>query len=227
MRGDLPDIVSRLGAVLPKRWFAEQSPVLNALLQSIATPWVWLYNFIAYTIAQTRLGTATDSWLDLISNDYFGQALPRKLNESDPSFRTRIRATLLRGAATRSAVSSGLTALTGSPPLIFEPANCLDTGSYGTLSSNSPSVGAGLAYGATGGWGSLELPLQFFITVTRPPTFGVGMLAGYCTPVGGYGEGETSYIGLALLPGRVTDQDIQSTLCSLLPVNAVSWLRII
>ncbi len=86
--------------------------------------------------------------------------------------------------------------------------------------------GTGLAYGQAGGWGNLELPLQFFITVARPPTPGVSMLAGYGTPNGGYCEGAISYVDLALLPGNVTDQDIQSTLCSLLPVNAVAWLRI-
>jgi hypothetical protein len=36
-----------------------------------------------------------------------------------------------------------------------------------------------------------------------------------------------SYVDLTLLPGTVTDQDIQSTLCSLLPLNALAWLRII
>lgn len=227
MTGDLADIVSRLQAVLPKRWFSEQSPILSALLQGIAAPWVWLYGVIAYTIFQTHLSTATDSWLDLISNDYFGQALTRKSNESDPNFRARIKTALLRKTATRSAISSGLTDLLGSPPSIFEPGNCMDAGSYGTLSLNLTSSGTGLAYGNVGGWGSLELPLQFFVSATRPPTSGANMLAGYCTPNGGYGAGAISYIDLLLLPGHVTDQDIQSTLCNLLPVNAVAWLRII
>ena len=53
------------------------------------------------------------------------------------------------------------------------------------------------------------------------------MLAGYGSPSGGFGNGATSYIDLALLPGYVTDIDIQSTLASLLPVNAIAWLRII
>ena len=226
MTGDLSDVVSRLQAVLPKRWFAEQSPNLSALLQGIATPWTWLYDLISYTISQTRLGTATDSWLDMISVDFFGPAITRKPNESDLSFRERIQAALLREAATRSAVSSGIERLLGTQPFIFEPANCMDTGSYGTLSPSSDTPGTGLAYGCAGGWGSLALPLQFFVTATRPPTSGVNMLAGYGTPNGGYGEGVISYVDLSLLPGHVTDQDVQSTLCSLLPVNAVAWLRI-
>jgi hypothetical protein len=227
MTGDLSDFVSRLWAVLPKRWFAEQSPNLEALLTGIATPWVWLYNLVIYVITQTRLATATNEWLDLIAADYFGSKLSRKANEADFSYRSRIRAALLQEAATRSAVTAGLDSLTGTPPIIFEPANCMDTGSYGVLAGTPDMPGTGLAYGRAGGWGSLQLPFQFFITATRPATPGVGMLAGYGTSPGGYGEGTISYVDLSLLPGHVTDADIQATLCGLLPVNAVAWLRII
>ena len=87
MTGDPADIVSRLWAVLPKRWFAEQSPNLSALLLGIATPWAWLYNFITYVATQTRVSTATDTWLDLIACDFFGNLLGRKPNESDFSYR--------------------------------------------------------------------------------------------------------------------------------------------
>ena len=227
MTGDLADIVFRLRSVLPKRWFAEQSPNLQAILGSLATPWVWLYGVIGYTIMQTRILTATDSWLDLISNDYFGDALTRKPNEADFSFRNRIQKALLQEAATRSAVSTGLEGLTGSPPVIFEPANCMDTGSYGGLINGQPMPATGMAYGVAGGWGNLELPLQVFVTVTRPATPGLGMLAGYGTTNGAYGEGVISYVDLSLLPGHVSDADIRATLCSLLPVNAVGWLRLI
>jgi hypothetical protein len=226
MSGDLSDFISRLWAVLPKRWFAEQSPNLEALLSSIATPWVWLYNLINYVTAQTRLATSTGQWLDLTAIDYFGRKLNRKTNEADFSYRSRIQGALLRGAATRSAVVAGLESVTGTLPIIFEPANCMDTGSYGSLAGTSHMSGTGMAYGQIGGWGSLELPLQFFVTATRPATPGVGMVAGYGTDGGGYGEGTISYVDLSLLPGHVTDADIEETLCSLLPVNAVAWLRI-
>jgi hypothetical protein len=227
MTGDLSDFISRLRTVLPKRWFSEQSPNLDALLTSIATPWVWLHNLITYVITQTRLATATDKWLDLIAIDYFGHKLDRKTNEADFAYRSRIQAALLREAATRYAVSDGLEYLIGAPPTIFEPANCMDTGAYGA-SEGMPNIpGTGMAYGLTGGWGSLKLPLQFFVTARRPATPGVGMLAGYGTSNGGYGQGSISYIDLSLLPGHVTDADIQTTLSSLLPVNAVAWLRII
>ena len=226
MTGDLTDIVARLWAVLPKRWFAEQSPNLDAVLTCIATPWVWLYNLIRYLILQTRLSTATDKWLDLFAIDYFGRRLRRKSNEGDFGYRARIQTALLRSAGTRSAVSSGIEYLIGTKPVIFEPANCGDTGSYAALTGNPNMPSTGLAYGQAGGWGHLGLPFQFFVSVTRPATPGVGILSGYGTSNGGYGEGAISYVDLSLLPGHVTDQDIQSTLCSLLPVNAIAWLRI-
>ena len=153
MTGDLLDMASRLRAVLPKRWFAEASPNLSAVLQSIATPWAWLYSIIVFVVCQTRLATATDIWLDLISCDYFGNLLRRRLNETDFVYRGRIKAALLREAATRSAVSSQLEAAIGTQPAIFEPANCMDTGGYGTLQASESGTFTGLAYGQAGGWG--------------------------------------------------------------------------
>jgi hypothetical protein len=226
MTGDLTDIVSRLWAVLPKRWFAEQSPNLEAMLTCIATPWVWLHDLICYVIKQTRLRTATDEWLDLMAVDYFGYKIKRKSNEADFPYRARIQAALLREAATRAAVSSCMEYLIGTKPAIFEPANCMDTGSYGLLTGDPNMPGTGLAYGQAGGWGSLGLPFQFFVSATRPATPGVSMVAGYGISSGGYGEGAISYVDLSLFPGHVTDQDIQSVLSSLLPVNAIAWLRI-
>jgi hypothetical protein len=227
MVGDLSDFMYRISVVLPKRWFSEQSPNLNALLAAIATPWVWLYSLIVYMINQTRLLTATEDWLDLISNDYFGVNLLRKSGEVDTAYRDRIQSALLREAATRSAVVSNLQNLTGTQPFIFEPANCLDTGSFGDPSSISSFGDTGMAYGMAGGWGSLLLPLQFFVTAFRPAMPGVGMLAGYGIPSGGFGVGVIGYVDLAMLPGAIDDADIQTTLSSLLPMNAVAWLRII
>ena len=217
MVGDLADFVCRLRAVLPKRWFAEQSPNLQSVLTGMATPWVWLYSVINYVIGQTRLLTATEDWLDLISNDYFGPLLKRKPNEFDISYRNRIRLALLQEAATRTGVSAGVTALTGVTPLIFEPANCSDSGAYGGISAGSAVTGTGLAYGLAGGWGNLQMPLQFFITATRPPTTGLDAIAGYGTSNGAYGQGDSSYVDLALLPGQITDADIQATICRYFP----------
>lgn len=226
MTGDVADFVFRLRSALPKRWFSEESPNLTALLVSIATPWAWLYGLIRYVVLQARIATASDEWLDIISNDFFGSRLQRKTNESDNAYRARIQLALLREAATRAAVTRCLQTLTDIQPAIFEPANCMDTGAYGSLSDVPASLNVGMAYGVAGGWGSLSLPCQFFLTASRPLTPGVAMLAGYCTSNGGYGQGALGYVDLSQMPGQITDADIQQALCDVLPINAIAWLRI-
>jgi hypothetical protein len=226
MTGDLVDIVLRLRSALPKRWFAEISPNLDALLGSIATPWVWLYKLIDYVVTQSRIATASDEWLDLIAVDYFGLDLRRKLGEADDLYRIRIHAALFRETATRAAIVGGLKALTAVEPVIFEPSNCRDTGGYGTRSGSSALQGSGLAYGRAGGWGSLNLPYQFFVTAARPVVPGIALLAGYNTPNGGYCGGSIGYVSISRLPGRVTDEEIQRAVSALLPLNAVAWMQI-
>jgi hypothetical protein len=227
MVGDLTNFVLRLKTVLPKRWFGEESPNLDAILTALATSWVWMYDLLTYVARQARIGTASDTWLDLAAVDYLGQDFKRKAGEADTFYRARIKKALLRDAATRSAIAVGMLDICGSEPRIFEPARTSDTGAYGTLVGTADCPCYGLAYGRTGGWGNLNLPLQFFISVMRPAAPGVAMLAGYGIAIGAYGTGSISYVDLSGLPGQVTDDDIRSTLLNLLPVNAVAWLQII
>ena len=226
MVGDQADFISRILTVLHKRGFGDDSPRLAALVSALAIPWVFLYGLLEYVKTQSRINTATDDWLDLTAYDFFGRDLRRKAGEADLSYRNRIKNTLLQTAATRDAVTSGLATLSGTTPVIFEPGACRDTGGYGGLSAMTGSLVCGLAYGASGGWGSLSMPSQFFITVTHGLSIGLSNVAGYGVGVGGYGHGSYSYINLSDIPGQVTDQDIQRTLVKLIPVNAIAWLRI-
>jgi hypothetical protein len=224
MRGDVPDISSRLRAVLPKRWFNDHAPILSAVLASIATPWAWLYSQLAYVRSQSRILTATDNFLDLVALDYFGSRLRRNPGESDSMLRIRIVRSLIPDAACRSAIAVALRDITGFEPEIFEPSLASDTGSYGAPNNDAPSA---LAYGQAGGWGSLELPLQFFVTVRRPVTAGITALSGYGTGTGAFGAGLTAYVSLELIPGQISDLDIQQTITGLLPVNTTAWLKIV
>jgi hypothetical protein len=226
MQGDLADIVARLRATLPKRWFGDAAPNANAFLAGLANPAVWLFDFIKYLLAQTRLSTASNLWLDLSALDYFGGNLKRWPTESDDSFRSRIRARLFRSAATRPAMISALTLLSGKAPIIFEPTRVEDTGSYGSLTSG-PNMIATMAYGQLGAWGNLHLPNQVFLTVYRPATPVVSNLSGYDCSYAGYGTGPLSYVDLGTLVGDVSDAEIQQTIVELLPVNATAWLRLI
>jgi hypothetical protein len=163
----------------------------------------------------------------LIALDFFGASLRRVTGESDSAFRQRISWALFQGAATRSEIGTIIQHLTGFPPKIFEPRNCGDAGSYSQNSIGLIPSYQGMAYGAAGGWGSLEIPLQFFVTVKRPIIGGMSMLAGYGSGAGGFGDGSLAYVDIAQVSGAITNQDVASTLSAALPINTIAWLRLI
>jgi hypothetical protein len=203
---------------------ASATPDLDGLLAGIAWMWSWVYALWSYARLQTRIATAADAFLDMISLDFFGVGVvPRRSSEPDDSFRARIKRNLLRPRGTRAAMISALTDLTGRPPTIFEPRNAGDTGAYGHL--GSPTV-TGLAYNAAGGYGSLALPFQAFITAYRPIGQGIANVGGYGTEVGGYGVGALEYASPSLITGSVTDQDIYDEVARTMPAAAIGWTRI-
>jgi hypothetical protein len=216
MTGDTNDMLSRLRTVLPSRWFADKAPILDGLLIGPAFIWSVLYNGILYAKRQTRLGTASDSFLDTISSDYLGALLPRRNTEPDSSFRMRIQRELMRERNTRQAVISVLSDLTGRTPLVFEPARPADTGAY-----NGP-----LGYGQAGGWGSLMLPFQCFVTAYRAGGGGITNISGYGQSAGAYGVGAIQYASLSMLTGEITDTDITNAVTRVMPVSAIAWIRI-
>src|SRR5947207_74321 len=128
--GDQQNMLQRLKALIPATWFGDTSPLLDALLNGLAKAASFSYSLILYATLQTRIKTATDGWLDMISADFFGSSLPRKANQSDASFRNRIVINLFRERATRNAVVKVLTDLTGRAPIIIEPQRPADTGAY-------------------------------------------------------------------------------------------------
>lgn len=155
--GDQSNIFSRLKAQFPSSWF-KLSPNFDATLQGPAWALSTIYAQITYATLQTRIATATDGYLDLISNDFFGTALPRLTNEQDGAFRTRILANLFVKGPTRANMSAVLTLVTGRVPDIFEPSNTTDSGGWD-----------GGAYWDTGvgKWGA-PMPYQCFVTAYRP-----------------------------------------------------------
>ena len=216
MIGDTQDMLARLKATLPTRWFADVTPVLDGILSGLASVWAGLYAALAYTRLQTRLATASDSFLDTLSQDYLGRSLPRRATEPDTAFRIRIQRELLRERGTRGAVLSVLTDLTGRRPVVFEPARPTDTGAW---------CGP-LGYGLAGGWGSLALPFQCFVTAYRSTGSGIAGVAGYSVGQAGYGIGALEYAGLSMLTGQITDTDISNAVASVMPVSAIAWTRI-
>jgi hypothetical protein len=230
--GDVNDFIGRIKSVLPRGWFpaapsagqATQTPVLDALLTGISTMWAWLYSLVMYAFLQVRISTATDIFLDLISMDYFGTGLPRNPNEADAAFATRIKANLFPALQTRAAIIAGLTNLTGRAPTIFMPADTGDAGGYNT---------GAFAYNTAGGYGSLALPAQFFVTAYRQKLGGVPSVAGYSgnesTPQyapGGYGVGAVEYITPAMAGTQTQDAQIYAEVAKLEAAGTIGWTRI-
>lgn len=222
MTGDQNDMVSRLQALLPARWFPDDAPVLTTVLSGLASAWSWLYSMLQFVKTQTRVSTATGVWLDMISFDFFGNAFLRRLAESDSSFRQRIQNEVLRPRGTRESVTKMLVDLTGNQPEIFEPARPTDTGGYG----GAPNQVFGLAYGSAGGWGSLQLPFESFITAFRPTNSGISQVNGWGQPAGGYGAGSIEYGSLEMIEGQITDQDAYSSVASCLPIASTAWVSL-
>ena len=211
MIGDANDMQRRLLALLPSGWFNDAPPVLSQLLSGIGAAFSTFWTLLQAVVTQTRIATATSLFLDLISTDFYGSTLARFVDETDDAFRTRVVQALLRPRATRAALTSALFELTGREPTIFEPARTTDTGGY--------TIG-GIGYGSGGGWGSLALPFQFFVTAYRPRAGGIPDLAGYS------GGGIPVYGSLSFEVKAIPDTFIQASVSPLLPAATTAWMRI-
>lgn len=213
--GDLNDFRARIKATLP-RWYADLSPILDALLSGVAQALEYVYALYLYAQMQTRIKTATDGWLDLIAGDFFGTRILRRANQTDASFRAIIIANLFRERATRKALIQVLTDLTGRAPVLIEPQQPGDTGAYGVPTSG---------YGVAGFYGSRLLPSQMFLIAFRPASAGIPNIAGYGNSPAAYRTPSVGgmYGSLSMIQGQVTDADIYAAIDSVKPVGTVIW----
>lgn len=226
--GDQADIVARMRAVLPGQWFpvpdqsgAGSTPILDALLNGAAACGAWLYALLQNVVQQSRITTASGIFLDGIAADYFASNLQRLAGEGDPSFRSRIKATLLLPLGTRAGIARALTILTGREPAIIEPWNTGDTGGYNLARG----------YGVAGTYGSLMLPAQLFVTAYRPSGSGIANVAGYygagnTTGAGGYDMGAIEYGALTDVAGQVTDAAIFAAVDHARAAGITAWVHI-
>jgi hypothetical protein len=207
--GSTADMLNRLKAVLPSRWFPDSTPILDGVLTGLATTTSTLYAMLGYVRLQTRIATATDSFLDLAATDYCGGRISRAAAEPDPIFRARLQRELLRTRATRLAVSSALSDVTGRIPAIFEPQQPSDTGVYGAM----------IGYGVAGAWGSLSMPFQSLVVAYRP------FPSGSPAWTGGPGPGAPAP-GTALVTLPLADAAIYAAVARVMPIAATCWTAI-
>ena len=216
--GDQQDFVNRIKVLLPNGWFRSPTPILDGVLNGIAWGLALAYSLAGYARLQTRIATATDGFLDLISFDFFGANLPRKSQEQDATFRARIQAEMLLERGTRHGLIRALQILTGRTPWVFEPGRVTDTGAYGTNT---------MGYGVAGGYGSLRLPFQAFCIAYRTPGQNIPYVGGYGSSAGGYGVGsQLEYVNPSIVTGVVTDADIYSAIDSVKDAGTIIWTSI-
>ena len=216
---DSEDMHGRLRKLIPPGWFSEDCPFLNAAIEQCAAGLSRCYALYEYARKQTRLLTASDGWLDLISYDFFGHQLRRWAGEKDESYCRRIQNSLLRESGTRKAISDSLLYLTGQAPDIFEPQRPLDTGGY-----NMPVNG----YGHAGRYGSVMLPYQAFIQVTMPPLDIHSSIAGYhCSPSGYSLKAWGAYLCADEVDRGLKSSGVQEAITSVKPEGTIIWLRLL
>jgi hypothetical protein len=217
------DILRRIKATLPAGWFGENTPILDSVLNALAAGWVGLLGLLDYVTMQTRIATAFNGWLDLVATDFFGCRVQRRLQEPDASFRQRISAELLRDRCTRAAIYDTLLELSGRPPVIFEPTNPQDTGCYSALDSTEAGC---FGYCISGGWGSLDLPFQAFVTAYRPALSGIAMINGWDGSIGGFGAGLSSYASANTNSSWAEDAEIYETTAHTAAACSIIWMSI-
>ncbi|MGN6085779.1 hypothetical protein [Trinickia sp.] len=210
-KGDQQDIFTRLRAQIPTSWF-KLSQKFDATLQGPAWALSTIYNQITYAALQTRIATATDGYLDLIANDFFGAALPRLTNEQDGPYRARILANLFVKGPTRANMSAVLKLITGRAPDIFEPSNTTDSGGWDGGFYWDTGVGK---------WGA-PMPYQSFVTAYRPITNAqsLGELDSWRWSWDSYGAWSDAPVT------AVTDAAIIAAVESTRMTGTVVWMRI-
>lgn len=182
--GTAADITARLRSTLPTGWFpvsaappaSTVTPVLDGLLAGLAQAWSFCFGLLGTVVAQARLSTASGSFLDMMSVDFFGSILPRRTGELDRNFRERIRSNLISRRGTRQDVVQAIVGLTSSPPFICEPTRAADCGGY--AGAGQPGIGGGMGYGVPGlGYGSASMAFQYLLNVPVLSSFAPGMLS--------------------------------------------------
>ena len=219
---DQQQILSNLKSVLPD-WFGDApTPILDAVLNGYAQSGEQRYLAYLYVQLQTRIKTATDVNLDLISVDFFGNRLKRKNHESDDLYRKRILATLLQEKATLFGMKNAIKLLTGIEPIIIEPGYI---GSLGMAYDVAASGGLDIA-----GVMTESMPYQCFIIVFVDNDSGMAPFGGLDTSGFGLDVADgiaNNYLGEENLIGvTVTDQDIYNLINDVKCYGTICWVSI-
>lgn len=136
--------VKRILRLFPRKWSSDaarlEGGVLWALFKSLGLELEITNDNLIFVWQACRISMARGEALDLIAEDYFGQAygfpqfVIRSEGESDADFRQRILDNMFLPAATRRAIHDVIVRFTGLEPRIVEPWRLQDTGAYDATS---------------------------------------------------------------------------------------------
>lgn len=213
-----PDMLTRQKAGLPRGWFPDVSPVLDALLTGATSVFQSSYDLLLYVGQQSRLSTASDGWLDLAAYDFLGLRFRRHSGQTDDSFRAALLAEIFRERVTRRGIEQAVEDLTGIEVRTFEPWNPTDCGGFDT---------GYLGWDMLGRWGAVDLPRQIFIALTQPLGAGIPNVGAFDgTGIGGFDTGAEEYGDLSQVVGPVTDQNIYDTINATRAAGITAWVAI-
>ncbi|WP_336999019.1 hypothetical protein [Pantoea agglomerans] len=216
-KGDFDDIHSRLQALLPAGWFGDKSPVLEAVLSSCARSLTWCYSLYAYARLQTRIATASDSWLDIAARDFFGTRLIRDEGMLDNELRRKISKSLFCERGTRQAIIITIKELTGLEPTIIEPLRPADTGGYGI-----PATG----YGMAGRYGSRSIPFQAFVIAHRSVKNDTTDDSSHNEAPVICSHSVTENNDVMMSSGKATDAQIYAAIAAVKMQGTIVWVRV-
>ena len=251
--GTSGDMQRRLRSLIPQGWFGDDAPIRDVVLGGLGDALAWSYGLLGFAEAQTRIGTASGWFLDLIGWDFLGVRILRRDGEKDDAWRARLRAEIFRPRVTRWAISKALEDLTGIKPKLVEPWNPNDCGTYGRGGAayagrdyapqrvggynrrgayNTGLSGYGVIQGPSGNsspgmgcWGSRKVNFQLFVTAYRSATGSLTPSAGYGRG-GGYGTGRMRYVSRGELEPTITDDEILNTVADTAPAGVIAWTAI-
>lgn len=233
--GTQQDFSNRLRELVPQGWFSDKddTPVVSALFDGDGANASFNFTQMKYIYNQQRLQTMTDVNLDIFAVDYFGAAgLRRRQGETDNNYFTRIASRLLMPANSRDALNNAIGQLTGYNSIFFEPFNGVDTGYYNRVNT--------LAYNVNvGGYGSPNMPDQFFVDVFLPIETGIPNVVGYDNPSlvyvmsSGYAHGAgttygpTAYADPNTVISNVTNADVYAVIATHKAAGTIAWVNLI
>jgi len=178
------DLTERAVGLTPKPWTSDEAKLPGGIWYSVIKSAFGAVDYellqqLVFLVNLCRISTATDVGLDIISEDFFGDNLPRLPGEDDEAFRQRIKDNLLKPKVTRQAISDAIEEATGYKPRMIEPFlpddTCAwDADSYWDLDSVREAFR----------WGDPGLAWQGFI-IAQLPLFSVtGGQPVYCWDAG-------------------------------------------